>query len=732
MTANTRLPIASDDEYVVVKDGHITLAGKRVRYWGAIGTFPATSYEANSAAVTRIKALGFNMIRHWQSPQPYTLGDKSPGDLNDHFLLCCKEAGLKIWYAGLNRVGVLDPSLVSLVDEPETAQQWHDAIATMSNKSVRDNAARYWDSRISAVAITRMKEILEHVNAHTGFRYADDPLFAVWELTNEEWWFHRVKRGDFGHLPPFIMSSFFGLWNNFLLTKYGSHEAMAAAWIGNLLPEESLNKKNIFLLPLLGDIRDDQASALGVGYAAVGQKQVYEKSLFNERRGADVIEFLLSIWINGKQKEADVVKSMGESTRKCPLVWDTGIGYDMQTQFMQQHADAISHDSYFNAPFQLDPHHKRFPWMSQLEELPKVCWDKPWLEQNRFEGKPFFVYETQIMQPAKYRAEYPMLIARIGALQDWDIVCWHYWGHPLDITQTTHYDAPMDYVSKNHYPLGYHYQFDEVQQASMTMAGEIFKNGLLAPAATPTHIIFGKKSLHSWSMNEYGEIGQTFLPTTYRHGVRLLIDPSRPDDEIKGPHYHGRGIYEPCPIVATPEIIHDWQKGYLIFDSPSTVMFTGFFANLGDSLEFQNGTKLSHVAIHNPETMCYPVTEDEKFISFCAASQDGLPLATSKKICLALVSTSFNEGFAIDENKHGTRPFHPVAEWYWDMDSLALSSMGKPLVARVKATLTGSWLAGMKYQLLDFQMKSIRKGTCGSGTLRIPNDVPVFLIYLTR
>jgi hypothetical protein len=540
-----------------------------------------------------------------------------------------------------------------------------------------------------------------------------------------------MKRGQFLSLPEFFREELYRKWNRYLSEKYITNDTLLKAWVGNLLPGEYLGKQNILMLPLMEDFLDEQAATLGVRTEAGSIEQAFSRDNFNGKRGADVIGFLLKIWIDYKSAEAEAVKSTGKAARLIPMVWDTGIGWDLPTQYMQQHADAIAHDSYWNGTFHTDPEHKRFPWMSQLEELPKVGWNDPWLEHNKMEGKPFFVYETQIMQPAKYRAEYPMEIVKLASIQDWDIINWHYWGHPRPADEENPYDQKLDYVTRNHYTQGYHYQFDEVQQSAMTVAGEIFKNFLLDPAPNPTKVIIGRKSLFDWNMNGYGELGESFTPTVYRYGLRLEIDPSQEEDEVIGPIILNRGVYESCPIEPTNQISHDWQKGHLIFDAPGIVSYTGFYTQYGGPVQFSNGIKLSEVTIHNPDEIAYPVTEEEKYIEFSISSTDGQDLAHTCKAYLSLVSTSFNSGFSIDEEAHASRPYTPTREWTWDLDNLTLGD--KPvLVARVGATITGEILNGMKYRMLDWHLREIKSGIISDGVLVIPNDLPMYIAELFR
>ncbi len=732
----TQLP--DNSKYVTVKDGHIELHGKRVRFWATTGANIGKNHAENRIVVSRLHDLGFNMVRFWEKPHDYTKGDGSRGDLIDHFVWCCAQKGMKIWYAGLNRLGEISPSDADIVPQGADKEEWKKAVQKLSHKTIRNNHARYWDERIHRLGIERMKEILNHKNQYTGYRYADDPVFAVWELSNEEWWFHEMKRGQYLDMPTWFTRSLQQQWNEWLQNRYDTHKALSREWMGNCIPGEDLKKQNILLAPLLGEITDKQAASLGVGVAEGSKKSNYSHRDFNDRRGADVVRFLLHIWLSHKQEQENEIEKTGKSVRLAPTVWDNGVGWGLQTQFMQQHADAVSHDSYFNGAFTPDSTHKRFPWMSMLEELPKISWIDPWLEQNKAPDKPFFVYETQIMKPAKYRADYPMNLVRCAAIQDWDIITWHYWGFAPDTADSLPWAKPLNYPKSSHPTQGYHFQYDEVQQSAMTAAAEIFKNGHLHPPENPTTFTFGAPSLYSWDMNGYGETGEMFVPTTYRYGMRLFID-STLDKKVvvEGPRIKGRGIFEPCPVEPTPQISHDWQRGGLVFDAPGTAMFCGFLANYDSVLRFNNGVTLKDVVFNNPEGMPYPVTEDEKYCEFSIVSTDDRPLAETDTAYVSLVSTSFNAGFEIDHDTLAQHAGSWFKEWALDLNAVTNPKGAEVLVCRVGARVELPMCKGMRYSALDWHLREVASGTIsenedGIPELVVPEDKPIFLFRLTR
>jgi hypothetical protein len=765
LEAQQNLP--PDSAYVTIKDGHLWHQGKRLRFWGAVGSFPGKAHADNEAVVKRLKNLGFNMVRFWWGAQGvaeknlatnYKKGDGSPADLTDHFLWCCQQQGIKIWFAGLNQLGRVQAADVTIISDTTTSVRWQEAVGK-NGTPLRNNYARIWDQRLHKLGIERMKTIANNVNQYTGLRYADDPNFAIWELSNEEWWFGHVTT-RLSSIPAFFQTELLADWNVFLHKKYETEEQIKKAWLG-FLPGESFDKNTITLVPLSKSAKvSDQRKALGVNIED-GIAQQYGAYDVNGKRGSDVIEFLTALWYKHKQEEHNALKAFGKSIALGSLIWDTGIGNEIQAQFLHQQADAVAHCTYISG-FHHDPQAKRYPWFSGLEELPRMTWNDSWLEQNTTPGKPYFVYENQIHNPAKYRAEYPMRLVSLASINDWDAIVWHYFGPAPDAKKELPYTKALDYsTGGTGHPQGLHFQYDEVQQSAMTIAANVFCNFLLKPTDNPTVFIFGKKSLYNPAGLEYGgSYGKTkskFMPTTYRYGSRLLIDTTKTDDEIitfdeyksrlagnkanqleksdskwkdgRERNVYDARVYEINPIRPTNEIEYDWQKGHLKFEAPGVVSYTGFMSQYGTSVQFKNGISLTKLSVVNPKDMPYPVGADENYVEFSVVCADGKPIGESKKITISLVSTSFNSGFKLDHSKINR-------EFIWG----AKENMGMTvdnghlpvLVSRVQATLLLPMLDGMKYTLLDFELKPIKSGIIKNGKIDIAAALPVFLINVTE
>ncbi|MDX1935104.1 MAG: hypothetical protein SFU56_21105 [Capsulimonadales bacterium] len=745
-----------DSEYVRVTDGHLTVGGKRIRLWCIIGGFPNyyTFEEADTAAVreekkrhgyadadalvARFADLGFNGSRLWDHVEgTYVRGDGSREDVHDYFVAALKKKGFRIWFPSISTTDFSPNDVDTQPAQASRAVAWKAAMREAQEKNIGHiRIACVWDPVMEEMQRRRIASRLNHRNLYTGLRVADDPVYAVFELTNEEWWMSKMVGGLWQTLPKYFQETLSAQWHEFLREKYGTEEKLLARW-GGLVPGESLTRGTVRIAPLAGGTKIDdftvepQARKQLELVKAVG-KQEFNRDDFNRHRGEDVLEFFLAIQLAHKRRLGEFVKAQGKAARLAPLLFDTGIGYEIQSQFLHQNADAVSHDAYINGWTTYRKHH-RYPWFSGLEDWPRIAEDVPWLEHNRTEGKPYLCYETQIQQPAKYRAEFAFRLLALASIQDWDAVCWHYWGGVRDITTDPRpFDRAMDVANYSH-PQGYHFTYDEVQNAMMRAAAHAFRSFAFPAAPTPTTYIWGRRSLYDPASMDYagsyGKTGLNMLPTTYQYGVRIRIDPTREDDQVLGPQVNYLDSARWTVIQPNEAITFDVRRGGLTMDSPSGAVFTGFMARFGASLAFRNGVVLKDVAIRVPDTMPYREgIAEEKYIGFALVPEDGLPLARSRRLTLGLVSTSFNSGFKMGD---------------WDPAKGVPPRYGLPpgcefgatpvLVARVRGTVQAPFLRGMRYVFRDWHGREIGGGTVGTeGALTVPHEKPVWIVELRR
>jgi len=480
-------------------------------------------------------------------------------------------------------------------------------------------------------------------------------------------------------------------------------------------------------------------------------KQTYTRADFSEQRGRDVMEFLVQLHVSHKLRERDAIKPLGKSTRLSPMIFDTGIGYEIQSQYLHQQADAVAHDAYVNGLYraitpkeredelakattpvmrtqkeleldQMQPN--AGPWVNWLAKPPLIAQGVPWLEHNRVEGKPYLCYETQIMNPAKYRADFPLRLVALASIQDWDWVCWHYFGDgSLNSAGTDEkpFEKALD-ISTGSHPQGYHFTYDEVESAMIRAAGHMFTGKLVPAAPNPTRFTFGRDALFDPASMDYagsyGRLGLDMIYTTYQHGVRVKIDPTIEKSSVLGPvvSIDDRATHNPY----TPHggVTFDWKKATLTIDTPASAAFTGLLARHGKRVDFVGGSgvTLSDVVLVNPKESADPVTDNERYIAFAFYSLDGKPLAESKRASMSIVSTSFNTGFHLstgpdDPNKAGMLPVQ---------------------VTRVGATVKCDAMNGMRYIMRDWNGAPIGSGVIQSSQIVIPSNLPVFAVEMSR
>jgi hypothetical protein len=763
LTSCVASPVAARDlppisEYVVPKeDGDLYLNGKRICLWGGIGAFPPRRYAgkddpyyANRLQMERIKAYGFNHHRIFgyntaifNNPQGYTKGDGSRLDVYDHMIWLAKKNGFHLQHGSAGAGGMASVEDVDIIDDPATADAWAAAVKEMTKPRrgfrkqgifLRHCIAAMWDPRLEAIIIRNNATFLDHVNQHTRLRVGDDPVFAIWELTNEQWWIIKMVSGRWQKLPDFFQESLIAKWHEFLKRKYGNEEALVRAWLG-LKPGESLDAGTIYLAPLRGECEPAALNDANPRAAATfkGEPVKYGRDDFNMRRGSDVNEFFAELLLGHKRRVAAAWKKGGRSAELCILLWDTGIGYNGICQLLHQNADAVSHCAYIGGATPDEKHH-RYPWYSGLEEPPRICQNVPWLEHNTVEGKPYVVYETQIGSPCKYRVEFPYRIVFLAALQGWDAVCWHTMsgGYRWDLPDV---DNPLvgRLSQPGHAAAQFTYKHDATQLSAMHAAGKMFTNLHLKRAKNPTKFIYGRRTLfHPDNMDyagSYGRNGWDMLHTAYRYGSRIFIDLEREDDEIIGPVVRLKNFAHPNPIAPTDEMTYDWSRGYLAFDSPGAAAFVGFLSGYGsDEVEFKNGVKFHDFEIKSDPGMTYPVTEKEGYVGVALVSTDRGPLAGCRSAMISAVSTSHNTGLRIGRNPEVVRPRHS-----WDGITVFDKGELPVLHSRVGCTVESIHIAGMKYRMRDWHWNVIEEGRVDRrGRLAVPADRPVFLVELER
>jgi len=250
---------AGRDGFVHVKDGHLFAGEKRLRIFGVNTCFAANFPDKDMApkVAARMAKFGINCVRFHHMDMLSAPGGifakdgrtLDPGQLDklDFFIAELKKNGI---YADLNlHVTRTYP------DRPREEKKGNPDF---------DKGVDNFCAAMIALQKDYARDLLTHVNAYTGKRYADEPTVALVEINNEnalgfQWW-----AGQMDDLPKPYREELESLWAAWILKKHGSDEAARKAWsagaepLGAELIDSDFDKKDTaWTLEKHGDAQAD-------------------------------------------------------------------------------------------------------------------------------------------------------------------------------------------------------------------------------------------------------------------------------------------------------------------------------------------------------------------------------------------------------------------------------------------------------------------------------------------
>jgi hypothetical protein len=403
----------SPGPFVEVRDGHFRVGGKRLKLWGSQTGILGQTPAAIDTEVGHFRKLGFNLYRNISVGSAYSMdyqrGDGSTMDLQDYTFAAMAKSGGYNWIDLINNVTITTAD-ADVIDDPEVSRA--DWLKGMEGKTLRPSALQtVWDLRTQTVYLKHIDRVMNHVNQHTGRRYADEPGIALIELVNEQWWTPNMLAGSgLAELNPAIVRPLLARWNKWLRKKYGDETALRVAW-GDLLPGESLRDATILLQPLRGSAALPQmAAVLGINIDLSRNRTIQEST--NPTRGSDVFRFLTDVQIDFKTRATQRLRSharAGGPAAVVPVVRDTGASFSMQSAYENSFGSAYAFGTYATM-IDTDRAKPTFPWSMPLAEPPSMG---GWMNQNRIENVPGVIYETMTFQPGKVPGRLPAADRRV-------------------------------------------------------------------------------------------------------------------------------------------------------------------------------------------------------------------------------------------------------------------------------------------------------------------------------
>jgi hypothetical protein len=377
------------------------------RFYGVNLCFTAQylSHDQSDRLAQRLERLGYNAVRLHHYEAELTLGSKVSTTLNAD-----KTDQLDYLVSALIRHGIYlttDLFVSRPVRWSDIGMEQEGMVPMHTFKilvPIHSGAFENW----KAFA----RNLLNHTNAYTDRRYADEPALA---------WIAMINEGNFGNFfkdlktfPEWKLA-----WNRWLAGRYKSWDELARAWGSDLkLEEDSANDSVEF---------PDRLQIDGL-------------------RARDCIAFL-------GQTEKNMVarmKTFMHDELHCRALISNSSSW---TRFTTDQATRQIYD-YVDDHFYVDhPQFLETPWRlpsrsSNASPLAEGAPGGRSLSFTRLYGKPFTVTEFNYSGPGRYRGVGGILTGALGALQGWGGIWRFAYSHSREAdfnpSRTTYFDVASD------------------------------------------------------------------------------------------------------------------------------------------------------------------------------------------------------------------------------------------------------------------------------------------------
>ena len=499
-------------------------------------------------------------------------------------------------------------------------------------------------------------------------------------------------------MPGFFRQQITRRWNEFLENKYATNDTLRAGW-GPL------------------------AAALSIGEIPLPTQRIQPTQvLLPSPVYADLIAFGMERWQKHTAACTALFRSLapkGIGSNVAPLCAGATPNPVLPMAYASALGDFVAANDY-HYMLSADPRNPLSPWRSRLMEPPVLHAGLGLAVAD----KPFVIYEGNVHKPAPYRAEYPLFDALAACWQDYDGVFMHALGalKPRDDEPWT---EPLTYAFNGPWKTlfdGCLAWTDEIQCAGFRTAGEIYRQGLVAPAPRPATVTIGRRAIYGPEYYRYGRglwDERQALPslewTQTVHGGRILYDPTW-DGTVKT---QGQIAAQPTTAVTWgrgPEVRWDWPRGQVVVDTPGCSALAGFGWR---NHRFSTGVAIS--GLNRP------------YVSITLASQDGAPISSSRRLICSCLSTGENTGLRVDATKmksfalQGGRRYVHGAE---SLQAMVVDPGTAPVrIQRVTCTVSLPRLPGRVCRKLDFSLKCIAEQPAETG-FTLTETEPVFVCQL--
>ena len=378
-----------------------------------------------------------------------------------------------------------------------------------------------YDRRLIELQKRFQTQLLTHVNPHTGFPYAADPVVASVELKNEEGLLYcGFTRAMYSGYPKHYQRQLAERWNQWLSQRYRDTEALRNAW------------------------RADDRTGLGEGEAlgsVLFAPELRDIGPYTAARYADMTRFVSQLAGSYQREMTAHLRGLG---LKCPIR-DTQAQRRPCQQRAQARLDYIDAHSYWSSAFDQAMVHTAGGNIVSPAFL-------------AVDGLPLSVSEYNAHCGHQFRAEMPILFAAYAAFQDWDSITLHSYGPAHGRRDAT--------ALQFHYIASYG---DPAIVSQFPVAARILRDGLVQPGRDAVRVAYTPRQCDS------GQPAPMAVPREIALVQRVRtrsFDADHPDEPRPAP--------KPPYVSDTEELRWDTTAGVVTVEAPRVEAAIGFIGGL--------------------------------------------------------------------------------------------------------------------------------------------------------
>ena len=595
--------------------------GERMKFWGVnvSSTRLNISPEEIETVVKGFARAGLNMVRLEAIDNRNCLLGKVESADSLHFDREYLDR-LDHWMDSLRRHGIY--YYLDLLDF-RTFKSGDNAL----HAEELDRAARpyaIFDSFLIQLQKDYAFKLLTHRNPYSGLRPIDDTAFALIEICNEHGFFLYPEKLE-KLLEPYA-SDLNLRWISWLKLKYGTRENLSIAWgnsgqMSNLRPEEDLEKSNVDL-PLLSGNNDPNGTENTISRRAPARRK-------------DGVEFLIGIQRAYFREMRDYLISIGV---KIPITAVVSSDVVPDIYSVSQECDFTS-ENWYGEGINGDLQNASYKYYSNRNNLKQdnIGGFAPYASMLRWNNKPVVIREWATTWPNRSRAASVPEVLAYSSLQDFDAVL--LFGYQTNVAPNgSKSDALNDFA----------YQSDPTVWGLMSLAGQAFLRGALAPAKLSVTLAYPFSRQFTWP-----QTGNSFHKLAWTSRLNSLFSDTSPSGIIAIPtgtdsdQVRLQGILNelilagsavsPGSVQAqnwrsdTSQIVRNSRVGIIEIRSPTLCIVSGSF---------------SPAKIYNMGV--FKFSTSSQFGSMLIYSLDGNPISQSHHLVFKMTTRASNSGEVFD------------------------------------------------------------------------------------